>query len=421
MTRPIPSQPQMTARPGRVDYRWPEEGIHISIRRLHQHSDGRVTGHIQVRSEAPLPPGLLHRGDLNLSATRSKRELAKALLPAPPLWDWGLVLELVCDRTLNYLEEGEPVVKLFVDPEELVPSPAYLLHPLMPLGMPTIIYGEGGAVKSTLAIGLALCALLPWEENPFGLVPPPKPAIPLILDWEMDETTARYRASLFLRGHGLPAVELPYRRCYLPLAQDLEHIQDIVADTGATHLIVDSLGLASGGDLNTSQPPLGLFPALRQLQVTPLIIAHSGKDGDRGIYGNIHFNLLARSVWECRKSQEVGSPELTIALIDRKANLSGTRKPLGLHFVFDDSAQTLVVSPTEAMDVPGVLQRMSIRFQILETLKKGAAPVADLIDAIGKEKAAQVRNRLTELKRSGYITLLPNQAWALTTDRTEHE
>ena len=412
MPAPLPPEPEMVSRPGRVDFQWKAEGYRISIRRLHTHSSGRVTGHIIIRSEEPNLPGLLYRADLNLSAARSKREVAKEL-SASPIWDWYKAIELICDRTLNWLEEGDPVERSFIDPEILVPPPEYLLHPLAPLGMPTVLYGDGGSAKSTLAVGLGICCLLPWEGNPFGLVPLTRPVVPLFLDWEMDLATFRYRTQLFLRGHRLPGIEMLYRRCYLPLVQDLEHLQDFVADNQVEVVIIDSLGAACGGELNKSEGPLAFYGGLRQLGKTSIIVAHTSKDrdADRGIYGNVHFSNYARSVWECRKEQIAGALDLDLALIDRKSNLSSFRHPIGYRFTFDNSNQSLTVSSTDPGSVQGVIARLGLKAEILDALRSSPRSAANLFKELGRE--AQVRARLSELKRAGKLITLPDGSWAL--------
>ena len=417
MTLPIPPQPQIVSLPGRVDFTWPAEEIVIAIRRLHAHSDGKVTAHIVVRSTEKAKPGLLHRGDLNLSATRSKRELAKELGSVCPLWDWGRAIEMVCDLTLNLMEEGEPVQRVLVSPDDPVPPPAYLIYPLCPLSMPSVIYGNSGTLKSTLAIGLGLTALLPWEDNPFGVIPPQTPQRPLFLDWEMDGETFRYRLSLYLKGHHLPAVEMLYRRCFLPLADDLDHIQDIIAQNGVDFLILDSLAAATGGDLFKTSETLALFSALNQLKKTVLILAHTSKDRDQdtGIYGNVFFENYSRSVWEIRKSQEMGASVSFLALIHRKFNISGNLPPIGLQFEFSPKsppASLLVVSHTDALSVEGVLARFSVRSQILHSLKSGPLKVTALSSLLDVP-TNKVSPRLSELKKSGQVVALPDGFWGL--------
>ena len=73
---------------------------------------------------------------------------------------------------------------------------------------------------------------------------------------------------------------IKYRSCALPLYQDLEQIKEAIDYYGANLLIIDSLGLASGGEPKETEPALKFFAALRQLKTTSLILGHNSKNSE---------------------------------------------------------------------------------------------------------------------------------------------
>ena len=101
----------------------------------------------------------------------------------------------------------------------------------------------------------------------------------------------------------------------------VSHIQNKIQETHTDVVIIDSLGASVGADLNATEPAFQFFTALRQLPVTPLIIAHTAKDINnkrKTVYGNAYYSNEARVTWEITKQQEPDSSELTISLFNRK-------------------------------------------------------------------------------------------------------
>jgi hypothetical protein len=161
----------------------------------------------------------------------------------------------------------------------------------------------------------------------------------LWLDWENDRHTTGYQKQRFLKGFGTDNIDIAYLHLTRTLAQSIPQIQRKIAELGADIIVIDSLGIAVGGDLNATEPAINFFNALRQLPVTPLIIAHTAKDKNiqrKTVYGNAYYENLARSIWEANKVQENESDQLILSLFQRKAPpFSGYQKPMGFRFMFD--------------------------------------------------------------------------------------
>ena len=268
-------KPTLTELPGRLNLTWEEDvKIAISVSRCREHKDGRVTGEIQVASTAQEPPAHLHRAQFNFSSSAARAALAKSMKAQAPDVDWTEILEQLAFYTLEWLRQGEPTEEIWTT-EEIQP-PEYLLYPIMPSNQPTLIYGDGGVGKSLLALMFSLVIELPWHDNPFRLRTLERTTNVLYLDWETDRQETAWRLKCLQRGLGLPDIWINYRRCTLPLADDIEGIRKALS--GSNVIVVDSVGAACGGDLNSAEVAIRFFGALRQLDVTSLLISHISKD-----------------------------------------------------------------------------------------------------------------------------------------------
>lgn len=396
---------------------WPDYGITINVNRIQVHkSDGRVSGEILVQADngeglATIYPPTSY----NFSADRTRKELANSLLRKNSKIPWRDMVDQLCYGVQERVRKGEPVVELSTAGK--VAPPEYLLYPLIVRNYPNVIFGDPSAAKSTIAVICSQVILLPWKDNPMGLVAPNRSIKLLYLDWETDAATVQWQTILLQRGlYDMPEMFLPYRRCSAPLTRDIDQIKLHIADTKAELIIIDSLGLATGGELNETQPALNFFEALRSLNVTSLLLAHNAKDRDtktRSIYGNQFFTAQARNIWEVRKEQEPGSSEMDIALFHRKPPpFSGLHSPLGFKLQFDESSMT--IQPSDPRTIGEFLHQMGLKAQILEALKTNSMSTNELAESL-ERPANQIKARCNELRKQNKLTKIGEQ-WGLLAD-----
>ena len=125
--------------------------------------------------------------------------------------------------------------------------------------------------------------------------------------------------------------DIYYRFCSLPLADEIDEIQTIVAEHDIDVIVVDSMGAASGSGSEESAwhaVALRYFRALRSLRKTSLSIHHINKEGT--LFGSVYNFNYARNLWEAKKAQAEGENTMAIGLFHRKANSSALMKPLGI-------------------------------------------------------------------------------------------
>lgn len=372
----------------RYEFYWEKEHIYALVSRIREHSDGRITAEVNLKtSKTDTAKTHILQTQLNLLSTRSKKDLVKELEDRYPLPEgqWTEMVEQLCIICLDSHRTGRPPEEIWPVPEgEPIPEVEMLIAPILYKNKPTLIFGEGSTGKSYLALTLAIMAQLPYYDNPIWLKP--KQANTLYLDYEGDESEFRKRLTLLTRGFGIPAVPILYRECELPFVEDVDHLEQIVAEYNIGFIIIDSLGVASGNaNLNDAATATAFYSALRRLKVTALIITHTSKEERKKAtpFGSVYFTNLARSVFEVVKHQEQEADEIAIDLIHVKNN----QGPLIAHqgFKIQFEPERTVVSRVQPETIPEFLEKMSLKSRIIHLLlEKRKASVKDIAEELDK-------------------------------------
>jgi len=389
------------------EFKWKAEQVTIQATLLKEHSDGRVTGDITITTQAKEYHPHIHQSQFNFSAGRTRETLAKTLHSRVPdlisLKQWEDIIEQLCVKIVAMIREGEPALELAIDDTKNIP-PEYLLEPILLKGLPTIIYGEKGANKSTLSILFSICMLLPWKDNPLGLVCPTRSIKSLILDWEQDKEIVQYQAKCLKDGMNLPYFDVYYRHCARPLANDLPQIARNISKVGAEVIIIDSLGAACGGELNKPGPALDFFAALRELRIASIILAQTSKDTEskkKTVFGSTYFTYYARSVFELVKADEIDKTSSDIALFNREANYSARHDPIGFHLTYNGTG---IMVQRQDVNIGQFIKRHSTQQAIYEVLKRGAMKPKEIAKETGENENA-VRVALSRMKAAGKIVM----------------
>jgi len=394
------------------NFQWPDYKLQISVKRIRIHNDGRVTGEVLITTDAEnMSPVLYPQSQLNFSSPTTRQHLINILKAQYSQWDWGQIIDQISYKIQEMARAGEPVQELWTHNE--VKAPEFLLEPILIKGLPTVIFGEKGVLKSSLSLLFCACLILPWQDNPLGLSAPVKSIKTLYLDWEADNEVIQWTAKKLQNGLGLPSFPIYYRRCALPLADDIEQIQNHIVNTGAEVVIIDSLGAAAGGDeLGKSSPATSFYAALRRLNITSLIIGQTSKDTEakkKTIYGSTFFEYYARNIFELVKSDEVGDNEADVALFHRRFNLGGLRKPLGFRMTFSDSEIKVESKPVSVREF---INKVSTQAKLLELLKGGAMTVEEIMREL-EIKRNNVHIVIHRLRDKKQIVKVGENKWGL--------
>jgi hypothetical protein len=361
---------------------WPDDKISLEIDRVNEHSDetrGQLTA---------LAAGLvLAQFGYNLTSLPARDKAAKYLRERHET-DWGMALEMASYHILKRLREGEPRVDLSVN-DTVVPV-TWLLRPLLLKNQPTMIFADGGTGKSYLSLLVAMMVGYPWTKNNMSWKTPEQSVTTLYLDWETDENTTKYRLQRICRGMDQPKPPLEYRHCSRSFVMDLAAIQRHVLESKAGLVIVDSLGMACGGDLKEQTSATIFFQALRELQVSSLLLTHVSKDEMRKTktaFGSVYFQNHARSVWEMNGNlsrDDEDHATINVGLFQRKHNEMALSRPVALSIEFNNALETTAFYPADIANLPDLRDKLSLKEQLKTILKSGPKSVQDMADDLGK-------------------------------------
>lgn len=364
------SLPKISEIAGGYQFDWLEnEKVQIKVSRLHDNRDGNLKGELLITTSAEGYSPHLHYGQFNFLSGPTRKKLANDLRE---LYDvnWPEMLEQLVVYTTERVRRGEPAEELMADNEQLKP-PEYFLEPFIIKNYPNVFFGEPGSVKSTTALIVLSLVILPWTDNPLKLKTPDRPIKCLYLDWETDRETILWQLNCIQNGMETGVIPLGYRRCSLPLADDLEQIQRAITDMEVELIVIDSLGLACGEELKEAGPAIRFFAALRSLKCTSLTLAHTSKgnqDSNKTIYGSVFFEAQARNIWQLKKRQDPGDRELDLMFKNTKSPpFKGKLQDIAMHMNFGDNS--IIVSRENPRNVAEFLEHMGIQDRILEAIK----------------------------------------------------
>jgi hypothetical protein len=392
---------------------WPVQ-IEAEVDRITEHRD-ELTAEVTIRSSRHPSPGLLHSARLNLMSTQTRRSLANALAEREPELDWPALVEAMCYLVRERYRVGDPTI----DMRAYVPSgrSRWLVEPFLEHGGPTVIFGDGDVGKSTVAAGI--CVTAATGQPVLGQLVGDPVAV-LYDDHETDEDTFHEKLVAVCAGAGIR--ELPkvyYRRAVASLRESAPALRRQIAELGIGMVVIDSLGMASGGDPQAPDVAIALFAAIRSLGVPTLAIDHIAKNAaDQGkAFGSVYKHNGPRLTWRQDKAQEEGSSDVVIALVNHKRN-NGPKLPRrGYRMEFEiesDHLRTVRFDLADlARDYP---EKATLRQRILAELQAGGVQ-PDSIAAALQADAKQVRARVGELVRKGVIRQMPDGTVWLASER----
>ena len=386
-------------------FSWPSLGVALGLASLREATDGL---HAEVTVQSSTAPEPISHGRLNLVSTTSKEGLVAKLGKVDAEIPWRGIIEHVCWRTAQQFRAGEPVQVL--RPVRAT-STRYLVEKLLPLGQTTVGFGDGGSGKSLLALAVA-AATVTQTPLPHGLKPTERAHV-LYLDWESEQDVHADCLACLMAGMNITdAPGLYYRRMYRAFADDVPRLRAEIDRRGIKLVIVDSFGLACGGEPETADSAIRLMNALRSFgpTVTRFVIAHVSRasaeqrNGAARPFGSVYVQNLARSVWEIRRPQDdVEGDAAAMGLFHRKVNVGRRLPPMG--FTVEYGSGVIRLLAQDLANEPELAARASLSYRLLQSLKAGERTVQELAEQIDTTENA-VRVVLSRLQGKGKVIRL---------------
>ncbi len=374
------TKPEFTFNRGAARVMWPApQSVRVEFDYLRADSrSGELKGQVTVRSDAPGATGLLHRANLNLTSTQARTAIVRQVVRRAQEQglDWDGLLEEACFLTIEAHRAGEPAI-LLRDAERPADS-GWLLPPFVLGRLPTILFGDGGAAKSYLALAAAISI---HTGDELLHIKPTARVNTAYLDWEFDAWEHRDRMRRLV-GNDMPT--LVYVRCVGALRDQVDRLQRVIREHEIGYVVMDSVGMACDGPPEEAQAALGFFDALRALEVGALCVAHVNRSGDTDRpFGSTFWHNSARSTWYAKKQQETAASTLTVGLFNRKSNTGPLAGPIGYTLAFDSSQTT--IERTDVRDVPELAGQVPLKARMIKALGSGAMTYAELSNALSAD------------------------------------
>ncbi len=384
-------------------FTWPAYGISIRVDHLREQAADLVG---EVRLESAID-GLLHWGRLSIPSTSGRETLARHLEKSHPDVHWRRLLDRVCYAVAKQSRAGEPI-EVLTDTD--AKPPQYLVEPLVLESETAVVYGDGGAGKSTFALAVAV-AVAGGVPLPHGFRPAHSTNV-LYLDWEAYREEQSERLSALRRGLEASADSghVYYRRMVRALADDAAYLRPEIARLEIRLVIVDSLAPACGAEPETADSVIRTMNALRSFApASCLVVAHVPKvvadqrSAASRPYGSVFVWNLARSVWELKVSEDREDKALVVGLYHRKVNRGQLHPPVGFRFEYGEGI--IQVRTHDLGDRADLLGRMPLRHRIRVLLQSGARTDKELAEELG-EREETVSRTLRDMRERGTVIKL---------------
>lgn len=409
-----PRGPQVIEGQGIYTLLWRDPRAMVELDFIGTDSHSETHAEIEVSWEDPADPLAVVRTHVTLSSLTGRDRLVTALRKRADGYDWQAMLDQAARWALERYRRGDPG-QLLRDAEELAPgSDALTDPPLLESDGLSLLFGDGGSLKSWIALALA-ASLQAGCSYVDGLTVPASRRVGY-LDWEWSARHHRRRL-VELAGPDLP--DLAYLRCSRSLDDERDRIRRFVRDFGLDYLIVDSVGLACGGEPESAEVATRFVNGLASLVPASLGIAHvtkaaADKAPDKP-FGSAYWHNSARRSWYVRMSSQVASGRATVGLYNRKVNDGPRAESFALDFGWADGRVT--IAKGDVRDVPELDATRSIPARLRDLLARSGAMELHAIAGELSEKIDSVKQAAYRGKRDGLLVNFPGPdgvyRWAL--------
>ena len=240
-----------------------------------------------------------------LNMLTDKRPGIEDLDAKADMWDWDSYYEEVTRKTVAAVRKPPKPNKMNTrDDDGLTAS--FLVNPFVLSEGVSLLFGPGGTGKSMIGLGIAISVVT--GRTIFGNAPSRTGNV-IYLDYEDTLTTHENRMTAILRGMEIDEDEMEYSIHHLKPRQAVSRMRrdllGLIRELEPALIIVDSIGLARGGDAMGSEETIRLFSTLATLGTAVLGIDHMTKEDVRGgkmltPYGSIYTVNSVRLAWSVK-------------------------------------------------------------------------------------------------------------------------
>ena len=339
----------------------------------------------------------IYRTRLNLISIQSKTKFVNEMKRLIPPIEWKDVVENITEETLSRYREGNEVMKIGSIQDEGMPS--YQAFPIVRSDGVNILFGQGAQGKSY--ISTFICMLVQSGMDHAGIVT--EQGNVLYLDWEDSWQSVNRRVMALKKGnndtlHDIDHVDMSGTT----IDTEMSNIIRMVEDRDISLVVIDSFGMAVGGNQNEGDYVKGVMSSLNELKASVLVIDHVSKENGDTPIGSNYKQTSARNVWKIDKSQNLGANIVEVGLYHTKANNSKLFAPVGLRleFINDmyDQTDRVLISPIDVENSDALADQLPVAKKIEKALTEAPMTVEQLITYTG----SSINTVRTTLSRNNY-------------------
>ena len=382
-----------------------DDGVVLEFRDLTWTPTGRLFCQVVAFAPDGLP---IANAKCEMSASKSRYEVAQEISShngaKPDIWAdalmaaWHSLDEQRRDAAERFTLESLS--------EAAEPGPLeFVWNPFIPADFPSNFYGDGGASKSTVIMGLSVAIT---QGLPF-LGRPTKRGAVCFLDWELDQATFLRRLYAICRGMGLshPPRDLYSSRLTEPLSYHLDDIIDACQRINPVLVVLDSLGPAAAADPNDAEAFIKVTQDLRKLGRASAVVDHQSKGSGQNYrskraIGTGYKDFLVRGGIQLELAENVPGRS-SVVLRHSKHNFTAEHEPIAFHIRYGIGVISFELGEiTEGSFAEADLLPLPLR--VLRVLEESAHAVGDetLREASGAGSKQSLKNAVAKLRRQGH-------------------
>ena len=327
------------------------------------------------------------------------RKLNKRRPPEDYGVDWEQLVEDMSGIVIDTVRKAPAAIK--IRDIDLSDGVAWKIDNVVVENSCTLIWADGGTGKSMFATFLSVLAQQAYMDySQHGLVI--EPSNVLYLDFETNANEIGNRVRMIHAGLGIdsPDIEhttsnITYQKLVGNLTDHEDYVRDLIYENDINMVVIDSMGRAISGELNSEESVIPFFATVEKLKTTVLLISHANKQGD--LFGSAFTNNSARLVWEAKRSSS-SEAGMDFSLFCRKANNVPMQQPQSWGVEFKDGG--VVYSRKDVFDTDdvGELSYYQLVYNVLKT--EGSSDRNNLKERIRELKPRDARGRDIPTDRS---------------------
>ena len=391
--------------------------------------------------------GIMYSGTLDLlMAASTQKTFAKALAENPitnaPFDEWRTrIVNLSYTSVEEYRRGGEEFLQLNQTQPE-TSAAAFALEPFIAQEGISLLYGNGAAGKSMLALTMLLS--ISSGEPILGSVPGVvgKTAY---YDFEDGVNTHAERLHALAQGFNVSSNDVYYRRMDRSLVHSQERILDEIEEHDLKAVVIDSLGMGAGGDPSDAALILQAMNVCKSFNIPVLTLSHLAKSAlgenasaqaEETSYGSVYAGNSVRNQWLIKKKQDEEEDPI-IYLKHTKVNRGPKRPVMAYEVEFDNdesfrllSAKYTQVSASaysedmqKESDEEGDKTIRAAVFEVFKESETASVDVQTIRDSVAQKrnsprlKDSQIRRVLTDGEKEGWFeithTVMNKKFWGM--------